>query len=61
MLIGIDHCYDSRYPHSDTVRADSITFGNNKGIYYGNDYYWYMRSIAFKDILKAIIGGNIFL
>ena len=28
---GIDHCYDPRYPYDNTVRASSITFGNNIG------------------------------
>ena len=44
---GIDHCYDPRYPYDDTVRASSIIFGNNKGIYYGYDYYGYWGSISF--------------
>ena len=26
---------------------ESITFGNNKGVYYGKDYYWYLGSIRF--------------
>jgi len=44
---GVDHCYDPRYPYEDTVRASSLTFGNNKGIYYGYDYYDYWGSISF--------------
>ena len=46
-LVGGDHCYDPRDSHEDTVKADSITFGNNKGIYYGYDYYDYWGSIPF--------------
>ena len=26
---------------------ESITFGNNKGVCYGNDYYWYLEVFAF--------------
>ena len=29
-LWGIDHCYDPRTEHSDSVQAYSITFSNNK-------------------------------
>ena len=38
---GIDHCYDPRKNHSDAVQAYSITFGNNKGVYFGEDEYYY--------------------
>ena len=44
---GLDHCYDPRYFYDETVRASSITFGNNKGVYYGYDYYDYWGSIPF--------------
>ena len=40
-LLGIDHCYDPRTNHSDAVQAYSITFGNNKGVYFGDDKYYY--------------------
>ena len=40
-LWGIDHCYDPRTNHSDAVQAYSITFGNNKGVYFGDDKYYY--------------------
>ncbi len=45
-LIGGDHCYDPRYRYTSTVKATSATFGNNKGGYYGYDYYWYWGSIG---------------
>ena len=38
---GIDHCYDPRTNHSDSVQAYSITFGNNRGVYFGEDEYYY--------------------
>ncbi len=38
---GIDHCYDPRTNHSEAVQAYSITFGNNKGVYFGDDKYYY--------------------
>lgn len=40
-LWGIDHCYDPRTNHSDAVQAYSITFGNNKEVYFGDDKYYY--------------------
>ncbi|MDE7095692.1 MAG: RHS repeat-associated core domain-containing protein, partial [Anaeroplasmataceae bacterium] len=43
-LAGIDHCYDPRYSYDATVKASSVTFGNNKGVYYGEDYYGYWGS-----------------
>ncbi len=43
---GLDHCYDPRYGHDVAVKATSFTVGNNKGIYYGYDYYWYWGSIG---------------
>ncbi len=46
-LIGLDHCYDPRYSHEETVKANSLTFGNNKGVYYGYDYYGYWGSVPF--------------
>jgi len=46
-LVGIDHCYDPRYDHDGTVKANSLTFGNNKGVYYGYDYYGYWGSVPF--------------
>ena len=44
---GVDYCYDPRYPNDTTVKAYSLTFGNNKGFYYGHDEYWYWGSISF--------------
>ena len=46
-LVGIDHCFDPTKYYDVSTRASSITFGNNKGVYYGNDYYWYLGSIRF--------------
>ena len=46
-LIGLDHCYDPRFPYDKTVRASSLTFGNNIGAYYGYDKYEYWGSIKF--------------
>ena len=51
---GIDHCYDPRYLYNDTVRASSITFGNNKGGYYGYDYYDYWGSVSFSDVVSFL-------
>ena len=44
---GFDHCYDPRTNHSDAVQAYSFTFGNNKGVYFGEDeyYYWGKTSV----------------
>ena len=36
---GIDHCYDPRKDHDDTVRAYSATFGSGTGGYVGLDKY----------------------
>ena len=51
---GIDHCYDPRYPYDNTVRASSITFGNNIGAYYGYDYYDYWGSISFSKVVEFL-------
>ena len=44
---GFDHCYDPRNAYENTVRASSLTFGNNIGAYYGYDQYEYWGSIPF--------------
>ncbi len=46
-LVGIDHSFDPTKNYDVSTRASSITFGNNKGVYYGNDYYWYWGSLHF--------------
>ena len=46
-LVGIDHCFDPTKYYDVSTRASSITFENNIGVYYGNDYYWYLGSIRF--------------
>ncbi len=46
-LVGIDYCFDPTKEYDVSTRASSITFGNNKGGYYGNDYYWYCGSLHF--------------
>ena len=58
---GIDHCYDPRYPYDNTVRASSITFGNNIGAYYGYDYYDYWGSISFDKVVEFLKMGVIIL
>ena len=58
---GIDHCYDPRYPYDNTVRASSITFGNNIGAYYGYDYYDYWGSISFDKVVEFLKRGVIIL
>ena len=45
--IGLDHCYDPRVEHSETVQAYSFTFGNNKEGYLGEDEYYYWGNISF--------------
>lgn len=42
--IGFDHCFDPRYPHSETCWASSITYGNNSGVYFGYDEFYHMGS-----------------
>ena len=58
---GIDHCYDPRYPYDNTVRASSISFGNNRGAYYGYDYYDYLGSISFDKVVEFLKRGVIIL
>ena len=58
---GIDHCYDPRYPYDNTVRASSVTFGNNIGAYYGYDYYDYWGSISFDKVVEFLKRGVIIL
>lgn len=41
-LWGIDHCYDPRVNHSNSVQAYSIIFSNNKGVYFGENEYYYL-------------------
>ena len=55
---GIDHCYDPRYPYDNTVRASSITFGNNIGAYYGYEYW---VSIPFDKVVEFLKRGVIIL
>ena len=42
--IGFDHCFDPRYPHSETCWASSVTYGNNFGVYFGYDEFYHMGS-----------------
>lgn len=37
---GVDHCFDPRKPHDETVRAYSFTFGNGSSGYIGFNQYW---------------------
>lgn len=44
-----EYAYDEwgNYTNDITAKAYSLTFGNNKGFYYGYDDYWYWGSISF--------------
>ena len=42
--LGVDHCFDPRYQHSETCCAYSITYGNNFGVYYGYDEFYHIGS-----------------
>lgn len=56
---GFDLCYDPRNSIDNTVKAYSLTFGNNKGGYFGYDYYWYAWKIDFVNKKKKY-GGLIY-
>ena len=43
---GVDICYDPRNDIENTVKAYSLTFGNNIGGYYGYDYYYFSKYLT---------------
>lgn len=57
---GLDVCYDPRNNIDNTVKAYSLTFGNNIGGCYGYDYYWYAGSVAFISKKRKSVGGFIY-
>ena len=39
-FVGVDHCFDPRYPYDETVKATSITFSTGPSGYVGYDWYF---------------------